>query len=234
MRCMAWAGLVGLVCGCASAPAPPTASYPLTTTLQPTSGRCTNQTCRCRPLDAGREQGEDDIATGHRRFELRIPSSTSAVWVEIARQGVYYKAPNRVGATCFYVDLMPGEHTITLHAENRDAEVGLKAGLTVHEYAVAEGPAWYRSFHLACGAGASACTRTEMAAWKEFHDGLPRGVLDPCGSVMVRQVRFAGTRTHRTDDEYQTLTVRFTLKIYAFAPHQPPGSPECKPPVTNR
>lgn len=232
MRRIVWTGLLGLLCGCASKPAPPTASYPLNTTLQPTSGRCTDQTCRCRPLDASGEQGEDGVPSGHKRFELRIPASTSAIWVEVARQGVYYKAPNRAGATCFYVDLMPGEHTITLHAEDRHEEVGLKAGLTIQEYGAA--PAWYRSFQLACGTGASDCTRTEMAAWKKFQDGLPRGVLDPCGSTMVREVRFGGTRAHRMDDNYRTLTLRFNLKIYAFTPHQPPGSPECKAPVKNR
>ena len=122
-----------------------------------------------------------------------------------------------------------------MHGVKRDPEIGLQTGLVINEHATLQRQtSWYRSFRFACGAGASRCTRAEIANWRQGHSALPRGVLDPCGSVMIRQVSFGGGRARRDDREYQDLTLRFTMKVYGFAPHRLPGSPECRAPLENR
>lgn len=219
--------------GCATAP-PFSPHYPPRTTLTlAASPGCAGHRCRCRPLE-GEQLAEENIAPGTKRFELRLPRSTSDIWVEVEGRGVLFKPGALADPACAYVDLAPGKHRVVVRAENRDAEVGLQAGLTVSEYGTAAGPGWYRSFHLACGHAASRCTRAELSSWRAFQARLPRGVLDPCGSVMVKNVAFGGRRAERLDREYQDMTVRFTLQVYEFAPHHPPASERCRGPIKNR
>lgn len=226
--------VVLLLVGC-SRTAPPPASFPPQTTLAlAASPSCRQGRCACRHLDADEAREEPQIPAGRKRFELRLPRSTSAIWVEVKGRGVYYKPGSEVDPACVYIDLPPGRHDVLVHAENRDREVGLQTGLTVYEYARVDRPGWYRSFHLACGHAGSRCTVEGLEAWKAFQARQPRGVLDPCGSVMVKNVSVGGTRAGRHDREYQDLTVRFSLSVYEFTPYRPPGSAECSGPIRNR
>lgn len=231
-----WA-LLALVAGCSSTTRVADVEYaPKTTLALASSARCQGDSCSCRPLDSDDDQGEKGVPAGQKRFELRLPRSTSAIWVNVEGRGVYYKQPERVDPACFYVDLPPGKHVVTLHAEKRDPQVGLQAGLTVYEHAVTERNehVWYRSADFVCGQGASRCTRGELTRWAAFQRKLPRGVLDPCGSVMIRGARFGGTRARRGDADYEELTLYFTMKVYDFKPYRRPGSPKCKAPIKNR
>lgn len=218
-------------------PAPqtlPAPDYPTKSTISlANSPRCSGGRCTCRGVTDEAEQG---IPAGRKRFELRLPRSTSQIWVEVAGQGVYYKEAEKVDPHCVYVDLAPGQHQITIHAVGGDPEVGLQSGLTVHEYAKPEGlgPHWYRSFHFACGHAASPCTDEELQSWVRTQRQLPRGVLDPCGSVRALGARTGGSRTRKNDAVYRDLTLAFTLKVYRFAPYRRPGSPKCKGPSKNR
>ena len=74
------ASLAGLLLvGCPEA-TPPSPSYPPQTTLTLAgSTRCKGASCTCRPLDADEGQKEEGIPPGHKRFELRLPRSTSAI-----------------------------------------------------------------------------------------------------------------------------------------------------------
>lgn len=228
-------GLVVLLAsGCPSPDTLPTPNYaPKSTIAFAASARCSGKTCRCRPLTPELEKG---IPAGKKRFELRLPRSTSEIWVEVAGHGVYYKAAEKVDPQCVYLDLPPGQHRITVHAQGGDPEVGLQSGLTIHEYAKPEGlgPSWYRSFHFACGKDASPCTDLELQSWARFRRKLPRGVLDPCGSVRALGARSAGRRTRKNDEVYRDLTLAFTLKVYRFKPYRRSGSPKCKGPSKNR
>ncbi|MCC6749304.1 MAG: hypothetical protein IT371_16695 [Deltaproteobacteria bacterium] len=219
--------------GCpASAPLRPT--YPAQSTVKVApSARCASPPCTCRSLEGGEDQQEEGIPAGQKRFELRLPKTTSAVWVEVGGRGVFYKAPSDLAERCVYVDLPVGEHQVTVHSEKRDPEVGLQTGLTLHEYGAKQGPSWYRALHFVCG-GLNKCTRSDLETWSAFQRKLPRGVLDPCGSTMVRGVQVSGRRAEKGDDEYEELTVRFSVKLYAFEPYQSPGSSECKAPIKNR
>lgn len=225
--------LIGLVAlgGC-PAKSVPVASFPPQTTMKyAASPRCANGRCSCRALDAG--EAEDGIPAGHKRFELRLPQSHSAIWVEIEGHGVHYKAPAEFKASCFYVDLKPGEHRITVHAAHPHAELGLQAGLTIFEYGSKAGPGWYRSLHFVCG-GLNKCTPSDLETWAGFQRRQYRGVLDPCGSVMIRGLTFGGGRETTKSDEYLDVTVRFAMKVYEFEPYNPPKSPGCKGPTKNR
>jgi hypothetical protein len=197
------------------------------------SARCSGQRCRCRPLDSNDEQREEGVAPGRKRFEFRLPRTTSALWVEVEGQGIYYKATTEVNPACFYLDLSPGEHHLTVLGEKRDPEIGLQTGLQIFEYGAKEGPNWYRSLDLVCG-GVARCTKDGMEQWETFQRKLPRGVLDPCGSAMIRGVSFSGTRPERLTREDDDLTVKLTLKVYAFETYQRPGSATCLAPVKNR
>jgi hypothetical protein len=240
-----------ILCTSCPKPAAPAAAYPPTTTATLTAPRCQGggelrllapsgrsaveaQFCACRSLESGEGQGEESIPAGQKRFELRLQRTTSAIWVEVEGRGVYYKPPERLETVCFYVDLPPGEHRVTVHSEGRDADVGLQTGLQIFEHGVKDGPHWYRSVDLICGSQANRCTKEAVEQWLTFQRGLPRGVLDPCGSTMIRGVTVGGNRAQRQDIEYADLTVRFRMKIYAFETYRTPGSPECRAPVKNR
>ncbi len=211
------------------------AEYPPKTTLSlAPSTRCQSGACACRPLDSDDGQGEKAVPKGHKRFEFRLPRSVSSIWVEVEGRGVYYKGPDTVLPSCFYVDLKPGLHYLTVHSSNAETGKYLQTGLTIWEYGPKVRNYWYRSFHFVCGSGASACTREEMEIWSRFQGKLPRGVLDPCGSVMVRGVRYSGRREHKTALEYLDLTVRFRLKVYDFEPYRMPLSKDCMAPQKNQ
>ena len=211
------------------------AEYPPRTTLPAvTSPRCPGGACTCRPLDSDDGQGEKGIPAGFKRFEFRLPRSVSSIWVEIEGKGVYYKGLETVLPSCFYVDLKPGLHFLTVQSSNAKTNTYLQTGLTIWEYGPKERDNWYRTFHFVCGTGASACTREEMAIWSRFQAKLPRGVLDPCGSVMARGVRYSGRREHKQAQEYLDLTVRFRLKVYDFEPYRMPMSRDCMAPVKNK
>ncbi len=226
--------LAFVMVGCASQVVVPGATFPPQSSMVLKTPRCpSGAACSCRPLDSDNDQAEEDIPPGHKRFEFRLPRSTSAIWVDIAGQGHFYKPPEQVTPACFYVDLTPGGHAVTVHGELKDQEVGLQTGLTVNEYGSKVGHSWYRSLDFVCG-GLNKCSKAGIEAWRNFQAKQPRGVLDPCGSVMIQRVSFGGSRKHYQDTEYQDLTLRFKMKIYDFDPYQAPGSSECKAPVKNR
>jgi len=220
--------------GCTHNTPAPSASFPPATTLKLTTPRCADgKACACRDPDADSGQSEESIPAGRKRFEVRLPQTPTALWVSVEGQGVFYKPADRIAPVCFYLDLAPGEHPVTLHAEKRDPEVGLQAGLSINEYGPKEGPHWYRSLDFVCG-GTDKCTKGLMEAWTAAQRRLPRGVLDPCGSTMIRSVTVSGTREEHLNMEYQDLTLRFSLKVYGFETHRSPGSPDCRAPVQNQ
>jgi hypothetical protein len=199
------------------------------TTLALAAARCTGGSCRCRkPSEPVLEEG---IPAGHKRFELRLSRSTSDIWLEIQKKGVFFKPAIPVSGACFYVDLpAPGQYTLRLAAKDRDAQTGLQLGMEINEYGK---PYWYQSLKLVCG-GLQYCGPQELKTWHDYQRKLPRGVLDPCGSSMVRGFSHSGVRRQRGDATYQELSLNFSLKVYEFAPHQKPHSPACKAPLKNR
>lgn len=211
--------------GCPATPAP-SPSYPPKTTLALETPRCSGGSCRCRPLDSNDNQAEEKIPAGLKRFEFRLPRTTSAIWVEVGTKGHYYKPPQRVLPECFYVDLPKGQTPVVIYSKMHDRDVGLQTGLTIFEHGTKEGPNWYRVFDYSCG-GMNRCTKAGMEAWVAFMRQLPRKLFNPCGSVRIRQVSVGGTRELKTSPEYNDVTARFTLDIYDFEPYKNPASVEC-------
>jgi len=213
-----------LACPASTTPDP---SYPKQTTLAFKTPRCSATSCRCRPLDSNDNQTEEEIPTGHKRFELRLPRTTSALWVEVVGKGVYHKPAEQMAEACLYVDLPKSKTArFVMHSERADPEIGLQTGLKVFEYGPKEGPHWYRVFEFTCG-GMNRCTKTGMAAWVAFQRGLPRGIFNPCGSVKITDVSVTGTRERKTDVDYTDMTVRFAFDVYEFDTYKNPGSAEC-------
>jgi hypothetical protein len=217
-------------------PPPPKAGpgFPPQTTLRSSSARCPDgKSCQCR-AEGGEGQGEEKIPAGHKRFEFRLPRTPNAIWVSVEGRGVYYKAPEALAPQCFYVDLIQGEHRVVVRSERRDVEVGLQTGLVVFEHGAKHGPAWYRTLDFVCGGNANRCTKGAMESWVAFQRKLPRGVLDPCGSTMIRDVSAGGARDERLLTDYRELDLSFALKVYGFEPRFSPGSAECRAPAKNR
>jgi hypothetical protein len=206
---------------------PSSPSYPPGTTVPLPKTRCPDgASCTCRSLEAAEPQKEEQIPDGHKRFEFRLPRTTSAIWIAVDGKGHYYKAPEKVLPSCFYLDLPVGEHQITIHSEKRDPDVGLQTGLTIYEYGHKEGPKWYRSFDFTCG-GKNRCTKKGVQAWVAFQRALPKGVLNRCGSVKIRGVNVTGSQEMKGQLEYKDLTVSFKMNIYKFEPYEDPQSPRC-------
>lgn len=221
-----WASLL-LCAACAPAVAP-APEYPERTTLALAGPRCADgRSCACRPLDSSDDQDEQGIPAGMKRFEFRLPRTTSALWVEIKGKGVYFKDPGRVAPRCFYVDLAPGTTRVVFHSERRDPEVGLQTGLVINEYGPKEGPHWYKTFQFACG-GLNTCTKKGLRAWVAFMRQLPRDLFNPCGSTRIKAVSATGTRATRKDVVYRDVTARFSLEVYAFETYKDPASAECR------
>lgn len=233
MRLLRKMSLLGLaLCACpASQPASP--AYAPKTTLELSTPRCKGQSCRCRALESDEEQGEEGIRPGHKRFEFRLPRTTSALWVEIQGKGQFHKAAEQMAPACFYVDLPVGATSVVMHSERVDTDVGLQTGLVVNEYGPKDGPHWYRTFEFACG-GMNRCTKAGMAAWVEFQRKLPRGALNACGSTKVQNVTVTGAREHKGELEYLDMTVRFVLNVYDFETYKAPESDECRVPAESR
>jgi len=230
--------LLIVILGAAGCPSSTTSSeapavrFPPQTTMASVSARCRGGACECRPLEGGEGQAEESIPAGHKRFELRLPKTTSALWVSVPGKGVFYKPPELVQPACFYLDLPPGEHTLTLHGERKDVEVGLQTGLKIYEHGP-KGPYWYRSLDFVCGA-LDKCTKPAMESWVSAQKQLPRGVLDACGSTMIRHVTFRGTREEKALPEYTELDVHMLMRVYAFETFRAPGAPDCRAPAKNR
>jgi len=225
--------VVGLLSGCPASTTPTTPSYPPKTTLALSAPRCSADRCSCRPLDSNDGQAEEQIPAGLKRFELRLPRTTSALWIEVAGKGVFYKRPDQLEEVCFYVDLPRGETRFVVHSVRTDREVGLQTGLKVFEYGPKEGPHWYRVFELSCG-GMNRCTKKGMAAWVAFQRKLHRGLLNPCGSTKIKKVGVSGTREQKVDVEYADMTARFAFEIYDFETYKNPDSAECMGPAKAR
>jgi hypothetical protein len=178
-------------------------------------------------------QSEENIPAGQKRFEFRLPKTTSKIWVSIEGKGQFYKPPEQQLETCFYIDLPQGEHRVTVHGEIGKAEIGLQTGLKIFEYGQKTELHWYRSLDYVCG-GLGQCTKEVIESWIDFQRKLPRGVLDPCGSTMIRGVSYQGERKERQLPEFESLTMNLTLKIYSFETYKSPGSKDCIAPIKNR
>lgn len=174
---------------------------------------CTEQYCRCadKPADAGLPQPPA------KRFEIQVGPTGGELWVQVGDNRLY-KSPERP-TDCFYVDLSPGEHPVSMRGHDQN---GFGAMLAISEIG-ARGPWKYDTFSFECGT--NVCTADAVKDWMRRARELGPE-QDPCGSTKVTGVRYQMGRLpdglHPAD-----LYVELDLKVYKFVPEHPPGDPEC-------
>lgn len=180
---------------------------------------CEPERCRCRDLGAPGDGGAGLPGEGVKRFEVRVGPFDNALWVTIGEH-VLYKSDERA-EECFYVDLPPGKHGVTIQA-NRGG--GFSAAVAISELGAQTG-SWYETFRFACGAP-GACSYDQLDAWKASLAKYTRGIHDACGSVKIEGM---GWQAGRAPDQQhpQDLQLELTLDVYKFAPDKPHGHPEC-------
>jgi hypothetical protein len=207
----AWAACGGGTAATRIGPAPPpetraTLSGPL----------CMASACRCRTSDA---DAGDPNSTFIKRYEVRIGPMPDALWVTVG-DNILYKSAER-STECFYLDLRPGEHPVTIRGEG---EYGVGARVTISEQNAA-GPWWYDTFRFQCGAPGN-CDFARLDEWKRSLAKYERSAHDPCGSTRILGLRW---ETGKAADmrHPEKLEVSLVLDVRDFTPEHPPGHAAC-------
>jgi hypothetical protein len=195
--------------GCAGSRGGDVAPLPERMTLGALRGPlCSGKQCRCArdPKEAGLP------GPASKRFEVQLGPSGEELWASVG-QVKLYKSPER-SIECFYVDLEPGRHRVTLRGHG---EHGFGANMSVAEL----GPKaawWYRTFQFECGV--AVCAVDQLEVWKERVAALG-AKHDPCGSTKVLDVDYQHGRVpdgrHPND-----LALEATLEVYEFIPEKQP------------
>ncbi len=177
---------------------------------------CDGDHCTCR-------QGPEDGGTGYptdgrKRFEIKLESAYD-LWATLPNT-VLYKSPETATA-CFYVDLPPGKHPLTLRASNPH---GVSFAIEVHELGT-KTKAWYDTFAFACG-HPGVCSFSELDDRKAEAAKVQRNLYDPCGSTKIKGLGWDHGKS--PDQQYPSeLQLELSLDIYEFAPWKQPGDPSC-------
>jgi hypothetical protein len=177
---------------------------------------CQADECRCKRSDG--DAGEP--AAGSKRFEIRLGPSKDPLWATVDGM-VLFKHRERIDA-CYYVDLTPGPHEVSLRGQGQG---GLSVAMAIAEQGGGEGDAWwYSTFDFTCGAP-GVCALEDIREWKERVAPLA-GKHDPCGSTKVKSIEWETgrmpDRSHPDD-----LLLKLRLDVHKFVPKHPPGSGAC-------
>jgi hypothetical protein len=176
--------------------------------------------CQCRApatedAPTGGSAGEPE--PGFKRYEIRLGPTEDELWATIGDM-VFYKTRER-GEECFYVDLRPGKHPVSLRAK---AAQGFAARMTIAEQG-ARG--WYDTFLFDCSTP-NRCAMADLHDWDEAIRARKGEIHDPCGSTKIRDVRW---QTGRLPDRLHPdeLQLDLVLDIYRFTPEHGPGDAAC-------
>jgi hypothetical protein len=190
---------------------------------------CQGDDVKCTCREPGKDIGPPE--PGYKRFEIRLGPTGNELWLTLGDM-VLYKSGERA-EECFYVDLRPGRHALSLQAEG---ERGFAARVVVAEQAaqpteaqaeeVASG--WYDTFVFGCGAPGH-CSMAALDEWHAWVKSRRGKVHDPCGSTKVRGLRW---QTGRVPDRQHpdALELDLVLDVYQFTPAHGPGDPACAAP----
>src|SRR5206468_3678282 len=126
-----------------------------------------------------------------------------------------------------YFELAAGRHTVRVHAEAANPEIGQEPAFFLYEYSP-EQKSWYHTFAFHCGGG-DVCTIGDMEKWLgEAQLSGTRGIHDPCGSTRIEGLRWQAERSVGT--KLAALELDFVLEVYKFKPRFPHGAKSCKGP----
>jgi len=178
---------------------------------------CQADHCQCKQKeeDAGVPEGDA------KRFEVRLGPSDDPLWATV--DGMVLFKSREVADACFYVDLTPGSHKLTVRGKG---EGGLSVGASVAEMGSGQGNTWwYNTFDFNCGAPGE-CDTEQVKEFKARVSQL-KGKHDPCGSTKIEAIEW---ETGRMPDRAHPddLILRAVLHVYKFKPQNPPGSSECQ------
>lgn len=195
--------------GAGPGPMPPVGDRLTTGTLR--GPLCRGQYCECKSTAA--QPGR--ATPPYKRFEITAGPADNELWVTVGDNRLYKS--NERATDCFYIDLLPGKHHVTLRARGK-AAVG--ANLEISEMG-AKGPWWYRTFSFSCGS--NVCDGPQLEQWKSAIEALGTK-HDPCGSTKVLGVRY---QTGRKPDGLHPadLFVELDLEVYKFVPDKPSCAP---------
>ncbi len=226
--------------GCASTSpsqnaSPPEASSPAagapSATLPPPllrGARCEGRTsCACR-------KPGDDLETvppapDMKRLEIRM--SFHGGNGSLSSPAIGQLPATDVAETCYYVDV-PAGSTSAVRFDGRasNERTGFSPRLSVSEYGPA-GPFWYEVLTVECVGVGGKCDRAGTDAWVATLRNRKRGRIDPCGSLVVTNLKWdtSGGLAHRDDGFYRDFQVAFDLDAKKFSPKFAPHSTECVP-----
>ena len=208
-------------CGPSTTPAPRVPEPPEALTRATLVGpRCASGlSCTCREpgADAADSEGSPP-APPYKRFEVRVGPHPNDLWVTVA-DNVLYKSRER-GVECFYLDLVPGKHPVTVRGRG---EGGVAAVVAISERS-AGGPWWYPTFFFDCGQG-GVCDAEGYEVWKAGLSAFSRNLHAPCGSTKIRNIQW---QTGRMPDGLHPsdIELRLLLDVYEFETSEAPG--QCK------
>jgi hypothetical protein len=191
--------------------------------------RCHGAVCTCRSR-VGNPAENPAPDEGHKRFEIRLGAGggpanlTSPTLGELSSVG----GP---GEACFYVDVVPGTtHEMTFVAVERRPEEGVSPVLEIAEYGP-KGPWWYDVLAVKCTGPGGHCNRDGADAWSAEMKTRRRGRIDPCGSSVIKDLKWdtTGGTGVRELGLFADFKVTFTMEVKKFATQFKPGATECVP-----
>jgi hypothetical protein len=191
--------------------------------------RCHDAVCSCRSRGAGDDKETQPPEEGHKRFEIRLGAGGGPATLSSPTLGELSAGANE---TCFYVDVVPGTtHEVTFLAKERKHEEGVTPELEIAEYGP-KGPWWYDVLVVKCDSGPGGhCNREAADAWSAEAKTRKRGRVDPCGSAVVKGLKWdtTGGTGYREAGLFADFRVSFTLEVKKFPTQFQPGSTECVP-----
>jgi len=183
-------------------------------------------TCRSRAGDPAESPAPDE---GHKRFEIRLGAGGGPATLSSPTLGELVSGPSEA---CFYIDVVPGTtHEVSFVARERRNEEGVSPVLEIAEYGP-KGPWWYDVLAVKCQGGPGGhCNRDAADAWSAELKTRKRGRIDPCGSSVIKDLKWdtTGGSGVREMGLFADFKVTFTMEVKKFATQFKPGSTECVP-----
>jgi hypothetical protein len=207
---------VAIVAGCGGAEQPVMRPLPERVTRATLVGPlCDGEDVKCTCREPGQDIGAPEL--GSKRYEIRLGPTGNELWATLGDM-VFYKSAERA-EECFYVDLRPGRHPVSLRAHG---ERGFSARLVVAEQAV---QGWYDTFVFDCKTPGH-CSMADLDEWHAWVESRAGKVYDPCGSTKVRDLRWQTGRVQELNYP-DALQLDLVLDVYKFTPEHGPGEPAC-------
>lgn len=190
-------------------------------------GRCHGAVCTCRSRagDPAENPAPDE---GHKRFEIRLGAGGGPATLSSPTLG---ELSSGSGEACFYVDVVPGTtHEVSFVATERRPEEGVSPVLEIAEYGP-KGPWWYDVLTVKCDGPGGHCNRDGADAWSAQMKTRKRGRIDPCGSSVIKDLKWdtTGGTGVRELGLFADFKVTFTMEVKKFPTQFKPGSTECLP-----